>query len=150
MVEYSITSKETKKLSEFHQISKLLDSRPLARFIHTVCMRRIRGSCEGLTSVHNKYTGYLLKHLLLRHMDNLPLPVLMCYALKPYALRLPTATADGLLMLLSHCTVRCFIYCLCRRWYNSILGPFSPPLAGESFDTCSKAVKLILVDTQVF
>ena len=31
-------------------------------------------------SVHNEYTGYLLKHLLLRHMYNLPLPVLMCYA----------------------------------------------------------------------
>ena len=31
-------------------------------------------------SVHNEYTGYLLKHLLLRHMYNLPLPVLLCYA----------------------------------------------------------------------
>ena len=51
-----------------------------ARFIRTDCMRRIRWSCEGLTSVHNEYTGYLLKHLLLRHMYNLPLPVLMCYA----------------------------------------------------------------------
>ena len=59
-----------------------------ARFIRTVCMRRIRWSCEGLTSVHNEYTGYTLKHLFLRHMYNLPLPVLMCYALKPYALRL--------------------------------------------------------------
>ena len=51
-----------------------------ARFIRTDCMRRIRWSCEGLTSVHNEYTGYLLKHLLLRHMYNLPLPVLLCYA----------------------------------------------------------------------
>ena len=51
-----------------------------ARFICTICMRRIRWSCEGLTSVHNEYTGYLLKHLLLRHMYNLLLPVLMCYA----------------------------------------------------------------------
>ena len=41
-------------------------------------------------SVHNKYTGYTLKHLLLRHMYNLPLPMLMCYMLKPYTLRLPT------------------------------------------------------------
>ena len=41
-------------------------------------------------SVHNEYTGYTLKHLLLRHMYNLPLPMLMCYMLKPYALRLPT------------------------------------------------------------
>ena len=32
----------------------------------------------------------LLKHLLLRHMYNLPLPMLMCYVLKPYTLRLPT------------------------------------------------------------
>ena len=33
------------------------------------------------------------------------------------------------------------------EWY---LGLFSPPLTGESFDTCSKAAKLILADTQVF
>ena len=51
-----------------------------ARFIRTVCMHRIRWSCEGLTSVHNEYTGYLLKHLLLRHMYNLPLPILLCCA----------------------------------------------------------------------
>ena len=38
------------------------------------CMRRIRWSCEGLTSVHNEYTGWSLKHLLLRHMYNLSLP----------------------------------------------------------------------------
>ena len=31
-------------------------------------------------SVHNEYTGYILKHLLLRHTYNLPLPILMCYA----------------------------------------------------------------------
>ena len=54
-----------------------------ARFIRTVCMRRIRWSCEGLTSVHNEYTGYTLKHLLLRHMYNLSLPMLKCYLLKP-------------------------------------------------------------------
>ena len=40
-------------------------------------------------SVHNEYTGYTLKHLLLRHMYNLSLPMLMCYVLKHYALRLP-------------------------------------------------------------
>ena len=33
-VEYSVTSKETKKLSEFHQISKLWDFRPLAVTLH--------------------------------------------------------------------------------------------------------------------
>ena len=61
-----------------------------ARFIRTVCMHRIWWSCEGLTSVQNEYTGYSLKHLLLRHMYNLSLPMLKCYVLKPYALRLPT------------------------------------------------------------
>ena len=30
-----------------------------------------------------------------------------------------------------------------------LLGPFSPPLAGKSFDTCSKAAKQVLSDTQV-
>ena len=44
-----------------------------ARFIRTVCMRRIRWSCECLTFVHNEYTWYTLKHLLLRHMYNLSL-----------------------------------------------------------------------------
>ena len=42
-----------------------------ARFIHTCCVRRIWWSCEGLTSVHNEYTGWSLK---LRHMYNLSLP----------------------------------------------------------------------------
>ena len=126
-----------------------------ARFIHTVCMRRIRWSCEGLTSVHNEYTGYTFKHLLLRHMYNLSLPVLLCYT---QALRSETSycyckslvndwlTASVLVgvcflcvfcvcvfcvssvcllcvfwlfclfsLSVSHCTVQCFIYCLCRR-----------------------------------
>ena len=39
---------------------------------------------------------------------------------------------------------------LCRRYWNGILGPSSPPLPGESFDTCSKAVVFTLADTQVF
>ena len=39
---------------------------------------------------------------------------------------------------------------LCRCYWNSILGPSSPPLPGESFDTCSKAVVFTLADTQVF
>ena len=47
-----------------------------ARFIRTVCMRRIWWSCEGLMSVHNEYARYTLKHLLLRHMYNLSLPKL--------------------------------------------------------------------------
>ena len=43
-----------------------------------------------------------------------------------------------------------FYSCLCRRYWNGILGPSSPPLAGKSFDTCSKAVAFTLADTQVF
>ena len=43
-----------------------------------------------LRLLHNEYTGYTLKHLFLRHMYKLPLPMLTCYVLKPYALRLPT------------------------------------------------------------
>ena len=39
---------------------------------------------------------------------------------------------------------------LCRRYWNGILGPSSPPLPEESFDTCSKAVAFTLADTQVF
>ena len=46
-------------------------------------------------SVHNKYTGYTLKHLLLRHLYNLPLPVLRCYVLEPCA-----ATAAWILITL--------------------------------------------------
>ena len=42
-----------------------------------------------------------------------------------------------------------FYSCLCRCYWNGILGPSSPPLAGESFDTCSKAVAFTLADTQV-
>ena len=78
-------------------------------------------------SVHNKYTGYTLKHLLLRHMYNLPLPMLMCYVLKPYALRLPTCwsavlgpTDWQMRQRVSVClsrTVLCgaLYSCLCRR-----------------------------------
>ena len=43
-----------------------------------------------------------------------------------------------------------FYSCLCRRYLNGILGPSSPPLPGESFGTCSKAVAFALADTQVF
>ena len=50
------------------------------------------------------------------------------------------------------CTVLydAFYSFLCRRYWNGILGPSSPPLTGESFDTCSKAVAFTLADTQVF
>ena len=74
-----------------------------ASFIRTICMHRIPWSCEGLMSVHNEYTGYLLKHLLSRHMYNLLLPVLLCYA---QALRW-----DFLLLLLLLCV--CMWVCEC-------------------------------------
>ena len=93
-----------------------------ARFIRTVCMRRIWWSCEGLTSVHNEYTGYTLKHLLLRHMYNLSLPNLCATCSSLAALRLPTARVPDCysllfnslslslsLLLSAHCTVRCLI-----------------------------------------
>ena len=41
-------------------------------------------------SVHNEYTGYTLKHLLLRHMYNLSLPNLCATSSSPVTLRLPT------------------------------------------------------------
>ena len=41
-------------------------------------------------SVHNEYTGYTLKHLLLRHMYNLLLPNLCATRSSLVALRLPT------------------------------------------------------------
>ena len=71
------------------------------RFVRTVCMCRIRWSCEGLTSVHNEYTGYTLKHLLLRHMYNLSLPKLCATLLADPLLPTPILEHDWL----SHCTV---------------------------------------------
>ena len=41
-------------------------------------------------SVHNEYTGYTLKHLLLRHTYNLSLPNLCATCSSPVTLRLPT------------------------------------------------------------
>ena len=107
-------------LLEYASLTSLtLNTCRIARFIHTVCMRRIRWSCEGLTSVHHEYTGYTLKHLLLRHMYNLSLPMLKSYVLKPDALRLPTGGCSlvkcWLVNACPHCTVWWFIYCLCRH-----------------------------------
>ena len=67
---------------------------------------------------------------------------------------LSTVAGYQLRQLISNCprTVLydAFYSCLCRHYWNGILGPSSPPLAGESFDTCSKAVAFTLADTQVF
>ena len=71
-----IKTARDKKPLQFHAWVEGL----LQGFTRTICMRRIQWSCEGLTSVHNEYTGYTLKHLLLRQMYNLPLPILLCYA----------------------------------------------------------------------
>ena len=88
-----------------------------ARFIRTDCMCRIRWSCEGLTSVHNKYTGYLLKHLLLRHMYNLPLPILMCHA---QALRSETSYCYCCALL--NCSLlTASPNCLCLALYCAVL-----------------------------
>ena len=67
----------------------------------------------------------------------------------------PTTLSVSADQLLAHECPRTVLYdafysYLCRRYWNGILGPSSPPLARESFDTCSKAVVFTLVDTQVF
>ena len=94
-----------------------------ARFICTVCMHRIRWSCEGLMSVHNIYTGYTLKHLLLRHMYNVATES-MCYLLKPCDSE--TSYCWSVLRwstwrnVLPHCTVWWLIYLLVWmlvEWY---------------------------------
>ena len=95
-------------------------------------MHRIRWSCEGLTSVHNEYTGYLLKHLLLRHMYNLPLLVLMCYA---QALRSET----------SYCY---YYYCVCARvsWVGVCCRTV---LCGALYTACVDASRTVFWDRSV-
>ena len=39
---------------------------------------------------------------------------------------------------------------LCRRYWNGILGPSSPPLAGEALIFVAKLLLFTLADTQVF
>ena len=39
---------------------------------------------------------------------------------------------------------------LCRRYWNGILGPSSPPLPGEALILVAKLLLLLLADTQVF
>ena len=48
----------------------------VARFIHTVCTRRIQWSCKGLTSIPQQIRWIQLKHLLPLTMYNLSLPKL--------------------------------------------------------------------------
>ena len=69
-------------------------------------------------SVHNEYTGYTLKHLLLRHMYNLSLPNLCATCSSLVTLRLPTVdpySAEVSGEMRSH-TVLCgdLYICLCR------------------------------------
>ena len=70
-------------------------------------------------SVHNEYTGYTLKHLLLRHMYNLLLLNLCATCSSLVTLRLPTVdpySAEVPGKMCSH-TVLCgdLYICLCRR-----------------------------------
>ena len=83
-------------------------------------MRRIGWSCEGLTSVHNKYTGYTLKHLLLRHLYNLPLPMLMCQALCSETSYWRMLSGQ---VLTSKCSLT--LYCVVTYTLLGILGPFN-------------------------
>ena len=83
-----------------------------------------------------------LKHLLLRHMYNLPL-LRLCATLlvAPLSLeptgRVPCDCVNGLTLFALYCAVL-YIY--------GILGPFSPPFARKSFDACSKAAKQVLIN----
>ena len=93
-------------------------------------------------------------------MYNLLLPIYVLFYVRvwtDYAERvLPTVSSRQLSdWPTAECLLRTVLYdafysYLCRCYWNSILGPSSPPLPGESFDTCSKAVAFALVDTQVF
>ena len=70
-------------------------------------------------SVHNEYTGYTLKHLLLRHMYNLSLLNLCATCSSLATLRLPTVDPYSTEVpggMHSH-TVLCgdLYMCLCRR-----------------------------------
>ena len=70
-------------------------------------------------SVHNEYTEYTLKHLLLRHMYNLLLPNLCATCSSLVTLRLPTVdpySTEASGEMRSH-TVLCgdLYICLCRR-----------------------------------
>ena len=105
-------------------------------------------------SVHNEYTGYTLKHLLLKHMYNLSLPNLCAMHSSLRVLRLPTvdpysAVEPGEMRPTLYCVMAYMAACVDAS-RMVLLGPFSPPLAEKSFDTCSKAAKLVLADTQVF
>ena len=68
-------------------------------------------------SVHNEYTGYTLKHLLLRHVYNLSLPMLSVTCSSLVTLRLPTADPAPASVtarvfpgeVYPHCTVWCLI-----------------------------------------
>ena len=60
-------------------------------------------------SVHNEYTGYTLKHLLLRHMYNLSLPNLCATRSSPVTLRFLLLICT-LLKYLAECALT--LYCV--------------------------------------
>ena len=83
-------------------------------------------------------------------MYNLSLPHL-CAALLvvPFSLMVHLRlTTDSKMHLALYCVVPYIAACVDISGMV-LLGPFSPPFASKSFDTCSKAAKQVLMDTQV-
>ena len=91
-------------------------------------------------------------------MYNLSLPIYVLFYLRVWtdcAKRVLSSVSSDRLLRFTLSELRTVLYdafysYLCRRYWNGILGPSSPPLPWESFDTCSKAVAFTLADTQVF
>ena len=89
-------------------------------------------------SVHNEYTGYTLKHLLLRPIYNLPLPILLCYA---QALRSETSycyygylssAVTALSFSLSHTVLCGALYTACVDASRTVFWDHSPELHGKA------------------
>ena len=69
-------------------------------------------------SVHNEYTGYTFEAFISETYVQLAATganVLCARALHSESPTAPVATASAANNDSSHCTVRCFIYCLCRH-----------------------------------
>ena len=86
-------------------------------------------------SVHNEYTGYTLKHLLLRHMYNLLLLNLCATRSSLRALRLPTTDLYSAVapdeMLSLYCVMAYIATCVDASimvfWDHSVSFPFANP-----------------------
>ena len=130
---YFLSTKRTDKrehLFQYIQQQLRCHSNAFCKVYPSGCMCRIWWSCEGLTSVHNKYTGWSLKYLLLRHMYN-PVITNLCATLPARLNRLRWACAPDCVCWPTACarvSPRTVLYdafykCLCRRYWNGILGP---------------------------